>query len=411
MEHYNIYFYLIASILILDFVWSQYLSYRNRKRMSLVIPSQLEGIYKPEEYARQQEYQKTNSKLGLYSGLFSFTAILIFFLIGGFGWLDIFLRQYISDETWLGLAFLGVLMIASELISLPFSYYATFVIEERFGFNKSTKKMFWFDQLKGLLLGVIIGGAILYLVIWLYNSVGELAWLAAWGVIAGFSIFFSLFYSNLIVPLFNKQTPLEEGELRSAIESFARRAGFGINNIYVIDASKRSSKGNAYFTGFGAKKRVVLYDTLINDLETDEIVAVLAHEIGHYKKKHTLKGMLISILTTGAMLFLLSLFLKNTLLADALGAQVPSFHLGLIAFSILFTPISMILGLFSNLMSRKHEYQADAFAAEYGLSESLIGGLKNLSVKSLSNLNPDPLFVYFHYSHPTLLQRMEALEK
>lgn len=378
--------------------------------MSPVIPQKLEGIYEPEEYAKQQEYQKINSRFGLYSGLFSFVIMLVFLLVGGFGWVDTFLRQYITNETWLGLAFFGVLMLASELISLPFSYYATFVIEERFGFNRSTKSMFWLDQLKGLLLGIIIGGVILYLIIWLYNSVGDLAWLAAWGVMAGFSLFFSLFYSNLIVPLFNKQTPLEAGELRDAIENFGKKAGFGINNIYVIDASKRSSKANAYFTGLGAKKRIVLYDTLINDLTTDEIVAVLAHEIGHYKEKHTMKGMAISILTTGAMLFLLSLFLKNPLLAEALGAQESSFHLGLIAFSILFTPISMVLGLFGNKMSRKHEYQADSFAAHYGLAKPLMSGLKKLSVKSLSNLNPDPLYVEFHYSHPTLLQRMEALE-
>lgn len=379
--------------------------------MSPIIPFQLEGIYEVDDYAKQQDYQKTNSRFSLYSGLFSFVVMFVFLLLGGFGWLDILLREYITDETWLGLAFFGVLMIASELISLPFDYYATFVIEERFGFNKSTKKTFWLDQIKGLLLSVILGGIILYLIIWLYNSLGEWAWLTAWAALAGFSIFLSLFYSNLIVPLSNKQTPLEEGELRTAIESFGEKAGFGINNIYVMDASKRTSKANAYFTGMGAKKRIVLYDTLINDLTVDEIVAVLAHEIGHYKKKHTIKGMITSILTMGLMLFLLSFFLDNPSLAQALGANISSFHLGLIAFSILFTPISMLLGLLSNLMSRKHEYEADAFAAQFGLAGALIRGLKKLSVKSLSNLNPDPLFVKVHYSHPTLLQRMEALDK
>lgn len=401
----------ILFIFVLEFAWSQYLSARNRKRMSPLIPQKLEGIYNEEEYAKQQEYQKTNSKFGLYSGFFSFAIMLAVLLLGGFGWLDLLLREYIFNETWLGLAFFGVIMLGSGIISLPFDYYAIFVIEERFGFNKSTRKTFWLDQLKSLLMTIILGGGILYLVMWLYNSVGELAWLYAWGVVTAFSLFMLLFYSNLIVPLFNKQTPLEEGDLRNAIEEFGQKAGFGINNIYVMDASKRSSKANAYFTGLGSKKRIVLYDTLIADLDKEEIVAVLAHEIGHYKKKHTLQSVIISILTTGVMLFLLSLFLNNVDLAIGLGAQQASFHLGAIAFSILFTPISMLLGVLSSMLSRKNEYEADAFAAQFGLASALMSGLKKLSVKSLSNLNPDPLFVFFHYSHPTLLQRMEALEK
>lgn len=379
--------------------------------MSPLIPQKLEGIYNEEEYAKQQQYQKTNSKFGLYSGLFSFVIMFVILLLGGFGWLDLLLREYISNETWLGLAFFGVIMVGSEIISLPFDYYATFVIEERFGFNKSTRKTFWLDQLKSLLMTIILGGGILYLVMWLYNSVGEWAWLYAWGVVTAFSLFMFLFYSNLIVPLFNKQTPLEEGDLRNAIEEFGQKAGFGINNIYVMDASKRSSKANAYFTGLGAKKRIVLYDTLIADLDKEEIVAVLAHEIGHYKKKHTLQSVMISILTTGVMLFLLSFFLNNVDLAIGLGAKQASFHLGAIAFSVLFTPVSLFLGVLSSILSRKNEYEADAFAAHFGLAEALVSGLKKLSVKSLSNLNPDPLFVFFHYSHPTLLQRMEALEK
>ncbi|MFV0418471.1 MAG: M48 family metallopeptidase [Dysgonomonas sp.] len=407
----TIYLILIITVVIFDFIWTQYLSYRNRKRMSPDIPSQLEGIYNQEEYAKQQAYQKVNSRFGLYTSLFSFIVMLIVLSLGIFGWLDEQLRQYIDNEILLTLAFFGTIYIINDIISLPFDYYSTFVIEERFGFNKSTKKIFWFDQLKGLLLTVILGGIILALLVWLYDTLGENAWLYAWGVVTVFSLFMTLFYSNIIVPMFNKQTPLESGELRDAIERFANEAGFAINNIYVMDASKRSTKANAYFTGFGAKKRIVLFDTLINDLNTDEIVAVLAHEIGHYKKKHTLQGMLISICYTGFILFLLSLFLNNQDIAVALGGQIASFHLGLIAFSVLFTPISLVIGIFSSMHSRKNEYQADAYAAEFGLSNALISGLKKLSVKSLSNLNSDPLFVFFHYSHPTLLQRMDALKK
>lgn len=406
-----VYFVLIILIVVLDFFWTQYLSYRNRKRMTPNIPLQLEGIYNKEEYAKQQEYQKVNSRFGLYTSLFSFIILIIVLLLGVFGRVDSFLRLYISNEIWLTLSFFGIVYVVNEIISLPFSYYATFTIEERFGFNKSTRITFWLDQLKGLLLTVIVGGAILALLVWLYNNLGEYAWLYAWGAVTIFSLFMTLFYSNLIVPLFNKQTPLEDGELRDAIEEFARKADFEVKNIYVMDASKRSTKANAYFTGFGAKKRIVLFDTLINDLSTDEIVAVLAHEIGHYKHKHTLQGMIVSVFYTGAMLFLLSLFLNNSAVALALGGQLPSFHLGLIAFGLLFTPISLILGILSSTLSRKNEYQADAYAANFGLGDALVSGLKKLSVKSLSNLNPDPLYVFFYYSHPTLLQRMEALQK
>lgn len=407
----TVYFLVILFIVVLDFLWTQYLSYRNRKRMSPHIPSQLEGIYDKEAYAKQQAYQKENSRFGLYTSLFSFVVIIGVLLLGGFGWLDNILRLYINNEIWLTLAFFAMIYVANTIISLPFDYYGTFVIEEKFGFNKATKKIFWLDQLKGLLIAAIVGGGILALITWLYGSLGSNAWLYAWGVVTVFSLFMTLFYSNLIVPLFNKQTPLEDGELRDAIESFANEAGFAINNIYVMDASKRSTKANAYFTGFGAKKRIVLFDTLINDLSTNEIVAVLAHEIGHYKKKHTLQGMLISICYTGVMLFLLSLFLGNSDIAVALGGEMPSFHLGVIAFSLLFTPVSLILGIFSSMLSRKNEYQADAYAAGFGLGNDLINGLKKLSVKSLSNLNPDPLYVFFYYSHPTLLQRIKALSK
>lgn len=407
----SLYLSIILLIVVLNFVWTQYLAYRNRMRMSPEIPSQLEGIYDDDEYAKQQAYQKENSRFGLYGSLFSFSVLFLVLVFGLFGWLDEFLRQFISNEILLTLSFFGVIYLINEILSLPFDYYNTFVIEERFEFNKSTKTIFWLDQLKGLLLAVVLGGAILALITWLYTAIGELAWLYAWGAITVISLFMTLFYSNIIVPLFNKQTPLGEGELRDAIEAFAQKAGFAINNIYVMDASKRSTKANAYFTGFGAKKRIVLFDTLINDLDKDEIVAVLAHEIGHYKKKHTLQGMFISICYTGIMLFLLSLLLDNKDIAIALGGQSASFHLGLIAFSIFFTPVSFVINVLSSIHSRKNEYQADGYAAGFGLADSLISGLKKLSVKSLSNLNPDSLYVLFNYSHPTLLQRIKAMKK
>ncbi|GAB6010216.1 M48 family metallopeptidase [Dysgonomonas reticulitermitis] len=406
----SIYLIIILFIVVLDFLWTQYLTHRNRKRMSPAIPAQLAGIYNEEEYARQQAYQKESSLFSLYTSIFSFIVLLGVLSIGAFGWLDEYLRQYVGNEIALTLVFFGIIYLINDIVTLPFGYYATFVIEERFGFNKSTKATFWLDQIKELFITFILGGAILSLVVWLYNTLGEYAWLYAWVAVTAVSLFMTLFYSNLIVPLFNKQTPLEQGELRDAIEAFADKAGFTINNIYVMDASKRSSKANAYFTGFGAKKRIVLFDTLINDLDTREIIAVLAHEIGHYKKKHTLQGVFTSVCYTGIILFLLSLFLGNQDIAVALGGKEASFHLGMIAFSVLFTPVSLIIGIFSSILSRKNEYQADSYAAGFGLSVPLITGLKKMHVKSLSNLNPDPLYVFFYYSHPTLLQRVQALE-
>lgn len=407
----NSYYLVILIIIVIDYAWTQYLSYRNRMRMTPEIPAELEGIYNQEEYSKQQNYQKTNSRFAFYSSLFSFCLLVIVFSLGGFGWLDLYLRQYFENGLILGLVYFGVIYLANEIISIPFDYYSTFVIEENFGFNKTNRSTFWMDILKKLLLVAILGGGILCLIMYLYNSLGSLAWLYAWGAMTLFSLLVTLFYSNVIVPLFNKQTPLQEGELRDSIEEFSKKAGFTLNNIYVIDASKRSSKANAYFIGLGAKKRIVLFDTLINDLNTNEIVAVLAHEIGHYKKKHTLQGMLISILYSGIMLYILSWFLQSTAIAIAMGSTVASFHIAIIGFSILFTPISMIMGIFSSILSRKNEYQADAYAATFGLATNLISGLKKLSVKSLSNLNPDPWYVYFHYSHPTLLQRIKALKK
>ncbi|NDW19237.1 M48 family peptidase [Dysgonomonas sp. 216] len=402
-------YYIIILIVVLDFGWTQYLAYRNRKLMTPIIPEKLKGIYDQEKYNCQQAYQKENSRFGIYTSLLSFIIILVVLSFGLFGWLDNYLRGYIESPMLLTLAFVGVVYVINEIVSLPFEYYSTFVIEEKFGFNKSSLKTFWFDQLKGLLLTIVLGGGILTLILWIFGNLGEYWWLYAWGAITVFSLVMTFLYSDIIVPLFNKQSPLEDGELRKAIEEFAKRADFSLKNIYVMDASKRSTKGNAYFTGFGSKKRIVLFDTLIKDLTTEEIVAVLAHEIGHYKKKHIVKQMIISVFYTGAMLFILSLFLNSQPLAEALGGSYTSFHLGIIAFSILFTPISLVLGLFTNVLSRKNEYEADTFAANFGLSDGLVGGLKKLSVDSLSNLNPDDLYVFFYYSHPTLLQRIKHL--
>jgi len=379
--------------------------------MSPVLPNELKGIYPPEKYAKQQEYQRTNSRFGLISGGFSFALMLVILLFGFLGWFDNYLREYTNHFLILPLLFFGVLITGNELIDFPFEWYSTFTIEERFGFNKSTKKLFLFDWLKGIALSLVIGGIVLSAVLYLYNYTGKEFWLYAWLVVSGFSLLITFFYSEWIVPLFNKQTPLETGELREAIENFARKAGFQLKNIFVMDGSKRTTKANAYFTGFGKKKRIVLFDTLMNDLNTEEIVAVLAHEIGHYKKKHVIYTMLLSIVTTGIIFYILSLFLGNLQLAEALGGKTASFHLGAIGFAFLFTPVSEVLGLAVNCFSRKNEYQADGYATQFGLGEALISGLEKLSVQSLSNLNPHPLTVFWYYSHPTLLQRIARIRQ
>ncbi|MDD4755943.1 MAG: M48 family metallopeptidase, partial [Prolixibacteraceae bacterium] len=292
----------------------------------------------------------------------------------------------------------------------PFSLYDIFVIEEKYGFNKTNLKTFILDKIKGWLLGAIIGGGLMAFIIFIYQKTQSMFWIYAWLTISAFSIFMAMFYSNLIVPLFNKQTPLEEGELRNSISRFANSVGFKLDNIYVINGSKRSSKANAYFTGLGAKKRVVLYDTLIEEMETDEIVAVLAHEIGHYKKKHVLHGIFISLLQSGIMLFLFSLLIDSPLLSKALGVEKPNFHIGMISFGILYSPVSFVLGILINMLSRKNEFQADAFAAENYDPTALSSALKKLSGRNLSNLTPHPLYVFFNYSHPPLLERLKKLK-
>lgn len=404
-------FIIIILIIILDFLFERFLEFLNSNSSHREIPVELKGIYDDAKYAKQQDYSKTNYKFSLLTSSFSFILIVLMLFFNGFAIVDDFVREYFISPIWIALGFFGILMFASDILGTPFSVYSTFVIEEKFGFNKTTIKTFILDKIKGWVLGIIIGGGLMAFIIWLFQTLGTDFWYWAWFAVTVFMIFMVMFYSSIIVPLFNKQKPLEEGELRTAIEKFSKKAGFSLKNVYVIDGSKRSTKANAYFSGIGAEKRIVLYDTLINDLETEELVAVLAHEIGHYKKKHTVMGMVTSILQTGLTLFIFSLFIDNPVLSEALGVSEPGFHIGLISFGILYSPISTVLGLGMNILSRKNEYQADAFAAEFGLGEQLISGLKKLSSNNLSNLTPHPLFVFFHYSHPPLLQRLRAINK
>ena len=402
-------FIIILVILTVDFVSERILSALNVKSSKKPIPDLLSGIYDQDKYQKQQSYFRANTRFGLLTSTVSFLVIILMIVFGGFGWLDGIVQRWTANPILVSLIFFGILFLANDIISTPFEIYDIFVIEERFGFNKTTPKTFILDKLKGYALTAVLGGGIIALVMWFYQLNPQYFWLIAWACVTSVSLFISLFYSELIVPLFNKQTPLEAGELRDAIEKFSKKAGFELKNIFVIDGSKRSTKANAYFTGFWKKKRIVLYDTLINDLDTAEIVAVLAHEAGHSKYKHTLRNILINLPYTLLVFFLLGLILRSDVLAQALGGKEASFHLNILAFGVLYSPVSMMLGLAMNVLSRKHEYQADGYVKENKMGEQLISALKKISSKSLSNLTPHPAYVFVNYSHPTLLQRVEKL--
>ena len=402
-------YYLIIGIIVLDFTIDKILDTLNARHFDDPVPNELSDVYDQEAYEKSQRYKKERYRFGLITSTFSVLLTLGFLIFGGFPLVDGIARSISDNSIIIALVFFGIIMFGSDLITLPFSYYSTFVIEEKYGFNKMDLKTFILDKLKGWLMMAIIGGGILALIIWFYQFAEDDFWWYAWILVAVFTVFMNMFYAKLIVPLFNKQTPLEDGSLRNKIENYSEKVGFQLKNIFVIDGSKRSTKANAYFSGFGSEKRITLFDTLINDLEGEEIVAVLAHEVGHYKKKHIIFNLFASILTTGFTLWLLSVFVGNPLLSEALGVEIPSFHIGLVAFGILYSPISEITGLIMNLLSRKFEYQADDFAKKTYKGEALISSLKKLSRNTLSNLTPHKAYVFVHYSHPSLLQRYRNL--
>ncbi|MCP9200926.1 M48 family metallopeptidase [Gramella sp. GC03-9] len=403
-------FYIIIGIIIIDFVIDKILDSLNARHFNDPVPQELSDVYDTEEYERSQRYKKERFKFGMITSTFSVLLTLGFIIFDGFAWVDEIARSISDNSIVIALIFFGIIMLGSDILMTPFSWYSTFVIEEKYGFNKTSKGTFFLDKIKGLAMTAVIGGGILALIVWFYQFAGDDFWWYAWILITIFTVFMNMFYAKLIVPLFNKQTPLENGSLRDKIEGYANSVGFKLDNIFVIDGSKRSTKANAYFSGFGSEKRITLYDTLINDLEEEEIVAVLAHEVGHYKKNHIIINLIASVITTGFTLWLLSVFVGNPILSQALGVAEPSFHIGLIAFGILYSPISEITGLIMNFISRKFEYQADNFAGSTYDADSLISSLKKLSRNTLSNLTPHKAYIFVHYSHPSLLQRYRNLK-
>ena len=406
----NTIFFLILILPVTGFIIERYLDYLNSLMWSDILPERLKGICDEEAYRKTQLYQKDNNRLSTWSSVLNLAVILIMIIAGGFALVDNLARSLSANLVIIALAFFGIIGFVSDIINIPFGYYDTFVIEKKYGFNTTTLGTFITDHIKSWFIALIVGVPVLGLITWFYYKTGKNFWLYAWGLITVFSVFINLFYSELIVPLFNKQVPLADGSLRNKIEAFSQKTGFKLRNIYVIDGSKRSTKANAYFSGFGPKKRIVLYDTLQKELSEEEIVAVLAHEIGHYKKKHVLLNLIFSVFTTGLMLFLLSVVVNNPSLSKALGSENASFHMGLIVFGILYSPLSLIIGLFTNWVSRKNEFAADNYVREKFKPELLATALIKLSVKNLSNMMPHPAYVFFHYSHPPLLQRLEKLE-
>jgi len=404
-------FYFIIGIILFDYILNQILDLLNAKNQKFLLPDELKGIYDEEKYLKSREYEKTNYKFSIIISTFNFILILGFISFSGFGFVDHIARSFSVNYIIIALLFFGIIVFVSDIIHIPFNLYDTFVIEEKFGFNKTTLKTFFLDKIKGWIIGAIIGGGLLALFVWFYGSAGKYFWLYAWAAFTVFMLFMTMFYTSLIVPIFNKLKPLEDGELKNEITEFCKLADFKLNNVFVIDGSKRSTKANAYFSGLGKKKKIVLFDTLIERLSKEEIVAVLAHEIGHYKKKHTLVSLIISVIQSGITLYILSFFVGNPILSNALGVKEASFHVGLITFGFLYSPISMIIGLLMNIFSRKNEFAADRFAAENYKGIHLQEALKKLSVNNLSNLTPHPVYVFFNYSHPPLLQRLKFIEK
>ena len=403
-------FTILLVIITFDFALERILSLLNRKSAKKPIPQELEGIYNQEKYAESQAYNEEVSRFGNFSATFSFVLLVLAIYNGWFGALDHWIRTFSPFSLVSPLIFFGILYVISDVVNTPFAIYRNFVIEAKYGFNKMTVKTYILDKIKGYLLTAIIGGLLLAVLIYFVNAIGSDFWYYFWAVMTAFVLFANLFYTSLILPLFNKLKPLEEGELKSSIQAYCDKVQFPLKNIFIMDGSKRSSKGNAFFSGLGKRKKVVLFDTLVEKHSTQELTAVFAHEVGHYKKKHIIFSTIFSIGLMGFMLFLFSKMAYNAELSWAMGGQTSALHLNLLAFGILYSPISTVLGIIGNIMSRKNEFEADAYAKETYDATPLITGLKKMSSDHLSNLTPHPAFVFVHYSHPPLKERVRALE-
>jgi len=406
----NIFGIVILATILFSYFLELVTDYLNLKSLKPELPSEFSGVYDADKYKKSQEYTRVNTKFGFITSTFDLIVMLIFWFSGGFNFIDQLVRSWNLNSILSGISFIGIIMVLKGIIDFPFSVYSTFVIEEKFGFNKTTVKTFIADMIKGIFLGLILGIPLLGGILWFFEAAGTLAWIYCWAATTVFTLIIQFVAPTWIMPLSNKFTPLEEGELKTSIMNYAKSVDFSIQNVFVIDGSKRSSKSNAYFTGFGKNKRIALYDTLIAQQSVEELTAVIAHEIGHYKMKHIQKSMIISFGQMGVTFFLLSLFISNRNLFDVFFMTEISYYAGLIFFGMLYSPVEMILGIFLQMFSRKNEFEADHYAVEtYSNKNSLIEALKKLSVHNLSNLTPHPLNVFLNYSHPPVMERINAI--
>jgi STE24 endopeptidase len=403
----------IIAFLLIDFTAGSVISFLNEKSANTPLSTEASQIYNADEYKKSLAYGTAKYKVESLTSLVSTVIFLTAIMLGWFAWLDDQIRDRISNNLLVTVTFVGVLIIVSMIGNLPISYYSTFVIEEKFGFNKTTKKLFATDAIKGLVLSLAIGLPLLYLIALIYQELESSFWLVGWLLVSVVSLFMFIFGTRIFLPMFNKLKPLPDGELRTEVEAYCQTQGFPLSKLYEMDASKRSTKLNAFFSGMGRVKIIGLYDTLIEKLTTKETVAVLAHEVGHYKRKHVYTMFAFSNVQTLVIFALLGWLLGNPNLSKALGSETPSFHLSIIAFFLLFTPVSTLLALINNTFSRHNEYQADQYSIDTypGAREHMYSALKKLSVESLSNLNPHPVYVAVHYSHPPILDRLANLKK
>ena len=401
--------YTVLAITAIAYVFEQLLEYLNLRAQRNDIPKEIAAFYDPSKYSKSLSYHRERTRFSFVTSAFSFLLSAGMLWFGGFGWLDALLRTVVENQIIQALLFFGILMLAGEILTMPFQWYSTFVIEEKYGFNKTTITTFIADKLKGYGLAAVIGGILISVLLYLIQVLGQNFWIWFSIIAAAFILAVNMFYTSIILPMFNKLTPLENGPLKDEIQKFSRKVNFPLDNIFIIDGSKRSSKANAFFSGIGKKKKIVLYDTLIKQHTIPELVAVLAHEVGHFKRKHIVLSYVLSVVQIVFTLYILSLMINNADLSLALGGGGLSIPLNLIAFGILFTPISGITGLLMAMLSRKNEYEADAYARETFDGTALGLALKRLSVENLSNLYPHPAYEFFHYSHPPLLKRLAAL--
>lgn len=406
----NILYWTIIVIVVAEFAFDCVLRYLNIKASKQPIPKELEGLYDEETYKKQQAYTGERRRVSLLGSVLNTCITLGIFAFGGFALFDGWVREVTSYPVLMAILYMLIFNVIGMVVDVPFSYYNTFTIETKYGFNRMTKKLFWTDLLKSTALSIVITSIIIGAVVWIYGMIPQWFWLVAWAVIGCFQLFMQYIYTDFIVPMFNKLSPLEDGELRSAIEDFAKKTNFSLENIYMQDSSKRSTHGNAYFSGWGKRKKVVIYDTLTEQLSTEQIVAVLAHEIGHQKHGHMTKMVVMMLSMMLLTLWLFSLVIDSKDVAMAAGCEMPSFHINIMVFSMLFTPISMLTDMFTAIISRRHEWEADEFARVHGQGEGISEALKKMSKHSLANLTPHPLVVFMEYSHPTLLDRVKHLE-